>query len=116
MSQEKAKQVRHSHKSNKKSLEGRTTKISLDVYERAKKDAKYRKLSVDQYVDTLLREVLFKATKTRTNKKQDFLGYCPNCNATIKQSTLKSELPETNSKPIQTKTGILAKLLGTKDS
>ena len=91
----KAKTVQKAAKPIKKSIEGRTTQISLDIYERAKKDAKYRKMTVDQYLDSLLREVVFKPAKSKGSKKQDLIGYCPNCDAIIKHSTIKATTSKT---------------------
>ncbi|MFK7824991.1 MAG: hypothetical protein AB8G05_12595 [Oligoflexales bacterium] len=89
------------NKSVKKNIEGRTTQISLDVYERVKKDAKYRKMTVDQYLDSILREVIFKPTKTKESRKKDLLGYCPNCEATIKHSTIKLEVSKKPTESLQ---------------
>ena len=107
----KAKSAQKTNKADKKSIYGRTTQISMDAYERAKKDAKYRKMTVDQYLDSLLREVIFKPAKPKGSKKQDLLGYCPNCGATIKKSTIKLDAPKIDSHmPVKPAEGFFAKL------
>ena len=111
----KSKSVQRTSKPSKKSIDGRTTQISLDVYERAKKDAKYRKMTVDQYLDSLLRELIFKPAKNKENKRKDFLGYCPNCEATIKLSTLKSEAPQACTESVKPEKSFFSKLFKKND-
>lgn len=99
----------------KDSPEGRITRIKKDIYERLKKDSKFRKLSVDQFVDLILRQELFGAKKSTPKRKADFLGYCPNCSAMVKQSTIKSEAaPETTPREPAPAGGWLSRLLAKK--
>ena len=99
----------------KNESEGRITKIKKDVYERLKKDSKYKKLSVDQFVDQILRQELFGQKKSSPKRKADFLGYCPNCSAMVKQSTLKAEAaPDQEVGTDKPPQGWLSRLMGKK--
>jgi len=100
-----------------KVAEGRTSKIKPDIYERVKKDAKYKKMTVDQYLDVLLRRELFQEKKRPRAGKKDFLGYCPNCSSKVKLSTLKSEAPSDTSVPATPDggEGFFQKFFGKKD-
>lgn len=77
----------------------RITKIKLDVYERLKRDAKYKKMGVDQYLDSFLRSQIFEPKRKNSKQKKDFLGYCPHCKSAVKHSTLKEERSELDHDP-----------------
>ena len=67
-------------------------RVDVDILDRLKREARYRKSDVDATLNRVLRKALYENSMKKKERSKDFRGYCPNCKAVIKESTLLRDL------------------------